>query len=105
MDSEVQQKIDQVAKAMVTKIYEEIQLEEKLAANLRKHQADEKKISSFTLQKFYEQNQDQETDDGKTAAMSSADHEQASSKHQQSVSELEMNTSEGGSPPQKREPV
>ena len=93
---------------MVTKIYEEIQLEEKLAANLRKHQAstnDEKKLSSFTLQKFYEQNQDQETDDGKTAAMTSADHEQASSKHQQSVSELEMNTSEGGNLPQKREPV
>ena len=36
IDPEVQQQIDQVAKAMVTKIYQEIQLEEKLAAELLK---------------------------------------------------------------------
>ena len=59
---------------MVTKIYQEIQLEEKLAAELLKDNSsgsgltsDEKKLSSFTLQKFYEQNQPQEVDDGKTA--------------------------------------
>ena len=49
----MQKQINEVAKAMVTKIYEEIANEDKAKS------AEGAKPSSFTLQKFYEQNRDQ----------------------------------------------
>lgn len=60
IDPEMQKQINEVARAMVQKIYEEI-------ANEDQSQTDKKQSRSFTLQKFYEQNQQQEADKGKNA--------------------------------------
>ena len=77
IDPEVQKQIDQVAKAMVTKIYQEIQLEEMQQqqtngddftnkdSNLTSsgdapENSPNTKLSSFTLQKFYEQHKSKE---------------------------------------------
>ena len=64
----MQKQINEVAKAMVQKIYEEI-------ANEDQSKADRKQSRSFTLQKFYEQNQQQKADKGKNVQVPSGTEE------------------------------